>query len=206
MSMSMEDERRVIRAVLAGDADRFEELVRACEGGVWRLCRRMLGNDEDAMDASQEAFFRAYRGLDSFRGDSRFATWLYRLASNICLDMLRKRAAAPVTEDDGRLDALSDPAPSPQEALERKDLRAAVDRAIMTLPPEFREALVLRDVNGLRYDEIAAVTGLEPGTVKSRICRARKKLAAALMDDGNFSELYPSKPARENHGKGGAKA
>ena len=208
MKLTKTEELRTIEAVLAGDADRFEALVLANEDGVYRLCLRMLGSEQDALDASQEAFLKAYRSLAGFRGESAFSTWLYRLAANVCLDMLRRRPEQPPLsgDEDDRASALPDPGPTPYQALEKKELRAVVDRALQSLSPEFREAVVLRDVNGLSYEEIAAVTGLEPGTVKSRIFRARKKLAAALMGDGNFAELYPSNSTRENGGKGGARA
>ena len=198
MTMTPADELRAVRAVLDGDTDRFEELVRANEAAVYRLCRRMLGNDEDALDASQEAFFKAFRSLRSFRGESRFSTWLYRLASNVCLDMLRKRPEAPPlsADEDERVAVLPDRGPTPQETLEQSEIRAAVERALETLPPEFREAVVLRDVSGLSYDEIGRIAGLEPGTVKSRIFRARKKLAQALLADGNFAGYAPSKRAK----------
>lgn len=202
--MNRDEELRVIREVLAGRTDRFEALVLAHQKGIYNLCLRMLGNEQDALDASQEAFFRAYRSLASFRGDSRFSIWLYRLASNVCLDMLRKRPAAPplsLETEDGEPLPIPDRQPSPQEELERKELREAVVNALRELPPDFRQAVVLRDVNGLSYDEIGRVMALEPGTVKSRIFRARKKLAAKLMRDGNFSGYGPS----EQTGKGGAR-
>lgn len=202
--MNRDEELRVIREVLAGRTDRFEELVLAHQKGIYNLCLRMLGNEQDALDASQEAFFRAYRRLASFRGGSRFSVWLYRLASNVCLDMLRKRPSAPelpLENDDGDALPLPDTRPTPQAELEKKELRQAVYRALESLPPEFRQAVVLRDVNGLSYDEIGRVMKLEPGTVKSRIFRARKKLAAKLLQDGNFSGYDPSEQTR----KGGAR-
>ena len=208
MNMTPDDERRAIEAVLGGDASRFELLVLAHEKGIYNLCLRMLGNEQDALDASQEAFFKAYRALDSFRGESRFSTWLYRLASNVCLDMLRKRPDAPElsAEDEALSASLRDTAPSPQEALEKCELRDTVAKALDALPADFRQAVVLRDVNGLSYEEIAAVTGLEAGTVKSRIFRGRRKLAEALMGDGNFTSLYPSNTAAgKTSGKGGGR-
>lgn len=195
MSMTKQEEGRVIAAVLTGDVNRFEEIVLAHQHGVYALCFRMLGNAQDASDAAQETFFRAYRALASFRGDSRFSTWLYRLGSNICLDMLRKRPEAPVLsleDNDGQRWDFPSREDTPPEVLERKELRRAVQSGLLQLPPEFRQMLVLRDVNGLSYDEISLATGLKAGTVKSRIARARKKLAAILLSDGNFAALYSS--------------
>ena len=205
--MTRDEEARVIRAVLEGDTDRFEELVHAYEKGIYNLCLRMLGDEQDALDAAQEAFFKAFRSLKSFRGDSRFSTWLYRLASNICLDMLRKRPNAPtlsMDDDDAPL-FLADDTPSPQEIVERWEIRRTLSAAMAALPEDFRQAVVLRDVNGLSYEEIADVTGLELGTVKSRIFRARKKLASALLG-GNISGSAASNTTGNRRRKGGASA
>ena len=209
MSITTAAELRAIDAVRKGDAERFEELVRAYEKEIYNLCLRMLGNEQDALDASQEAFFKAYRALGSFRGESRFSTWLYRLASNTCVDILRRRPGTPFLsldeEDDIILPPIADSRRSPQEIAESKELRAMVDRALDTLAPEFRQAVILRDVVGLSYEEIGSVMELEPGTVKSRIFRARKKLAAVLSADGNFSGYYASKTTGKTRGKGGAR-
>ena len=202
--MTREQERVLIARVLDGDTDAFEALVRANEKGVYNLALRMLGSEQDALDASQEAFFRAYRSLDRFQGGSKLSVWLYRVTSNVCLDMLRKagrRRESPLTDQDGRDLPLPDESADPQRELEKKELRRALRRNMAKLEPGFRQALVLRDVNGLTYDEIAQVTGLEPGTVKSRIFRARRKLAAILMRDGNFSAGEPSDKAAEKGGR-----
>lgn len=208
MSMTKQEEKRVISAVLRGDTEQFEVLVREHQQGIYRLCLRMLGNEQDALDAAQEAFLRAFRALDSFRGESRFSTWLYRLASNVCLDMLRRQPPAPelpLSGEEGEELPLPDTRFCPQAELEKKELRRAVHRGLLQLAPPFRQALVLRDVNGLSYEEIASLTGLEPGTVKSRIFRARKKLAGILMQDGNFSEFHSSfSSAAEISKEGGA--
>ena len=207
--MTHEEEARVIRAVLDGDTDRFEALVEAHEKTVYNLALRMLGDRQDALDASQETFFRAYRALNTFREESRFSTWLYRLTTNVCLDMLRRRSRTPeisLTDEDASLPDIPDGRFCPQTELEKKELRRSVHRGLLGLAPEFREALVLRELGGLSYDEIAQKTGLETGTVKSRIFRARKKLAALLLADGNFSGSSPSisSAAGQNTGKGGA--
>lgn len=201
--MTREEERALIDRVLDGETEQFEKLVRANEKGVYNLALRMLGNEQDALDASQEAFFRAYRSLDRFRGGSKFSVWLYRVTSNVCLDMLRKsgrRRESSLTDEDGEDLPLPDERSDPQRELERKETRRAVRRNLSRLEPSFRQALILRDVNGLTYDEIAQVTGLEPGTVKSRIFRARRKLAALLAGDGNFFEHSSSDSTT---GKGG---
>ena len=202
--MTREEERAVIDRVLSGDANAFEALVKANEKGVYNLALRMLGSAEDALDASQEAFFRAYKALGSFRGDSKFSVWLYRMASNICLDMLRKagrRDETSLTGEEQEDIPLPDSRFDPQAALERSEVRRAVRAGLDRLDPAFRQVLVLRDVNGLSYDEIAQALDLEEGTVKSRIFRARRKLAAILMADGNFSAPGPSKDAEKGGGR-----
>ncbi len=193
--MTRQEEMLIVRQVLDGETNRFELLVRTHEKSIYNLALRMLGSEQDALDASQEAFFRAYRSLSSFRGDSKFSVWLYRLASNVCLDMLRQRSRTredSLTSDEDEQLSLPDIRFDPQTELEKDALRRAVRQGLDQLEPVFRQALILRDVNGLSYEEIAQVAGLEPGTVKSRIFRARRKLAAILMGDGNFSDLAPS--------------
>ena len=209
--MTHEEEARIIRAVLDGDTNRFEELVRAYEKIVYSLALRTLGNPQDAMDAAQESFFRAYRALPSFRGDSKFSVWLYRLTANVCTDMLRRRSRAmetSLTDEEETVFDIPDGRFCPQTELEKKQLRQSVRLGIAKLPEEFRQVLLLRELAGLSYDEIARTTGLEPGTVKTRIFRARKKLAAILMRDGNFSELSSSfsSAAKNRREKGGADA
>lgn len=205
MTMTREEEHALIRRVLAGDTDRFEALVKAHEKGVYNLALRMLGSEQDALDAAQEAFFRSYKALGSFRGESRFSVWLYRLTGNVCMDMLRRAGRTGTVslteENEGEL-PIPDERADPQRLLERKDLRRAVREAMDALSPEFRQVLALRDINGLSYEEIAQTTGLEPGTVKSRLFRARRKMARLLAADGNFSDYASSYTAT---GKGGGR-
>lgn len=191
-----------IAAARQGDQGAFEELVRLYEKRVLALTRRMCKNPEDAAEAAQEAFFAAWQGLRSFRGDSSFSTWLYRLASNACVDLLRRegKRRAAVSLDDEELN-LDIPAslPGPQEEAERRELREQIEEGLRELPPEYRAALVLREMQQLRYDEIGQALGLDIGTVKSRISRGRKKLRIFLLERGNFSPPPPSKET----GKGG---
>lgn len=203
--MTKDEEKHLIERILAGETDLFEPLVKAHELGVYNLALRMLKNEQDALDASQEAFLRAWRALSSFRGDSRFSVWLYRLTSNVCLDMLRRSGRLQtdsLTGEQGEDIPLPDRRGDPQRALERKELSAAVLEGLEALPPDFRQALVLRDINGLSYDEIAQLTGLESGTVKSRIFRARRKLADRLRSPGNF---FADDASYISAGKGGGR-
>lgn len=184
----MIDERELIAAAQRGSERAFEQLVRANEKKVYTLCLRMCGNPADAEEAAQEAFLAAWRGLPSFRGESAFSTWLHRLAGNACIDLLRRnrRARGELSLDDELAAEPVDEHASPQRELERREQREAVQRGLAALHDEHRTVLVLREVEQLSYAEIAEVTGLEAGTVKSRISRARAQLRKYLLSEGNF--------------------
>ena len=197
--MTREQEAAIVRKVLGGDANAFETLVLEYEKNVYNIALRMTGNSEDAADMTQEAFIKAYNSLQSFRGDSKFSVWLYRIVSNVCLDFLRSKNRRPtvslsVEDDDGedtQLD-VADESQSPDLLLDRKLTRESVRRGLDSLPPDYRQILLLREIQGLSYDEIAQALGLEVGTVKSRIFRARKRLCNFLIDDGNISDFSSS--------------
>lgn len=201
--MTREQEAAVIRKVLNGDTNAYEALVREYEKNVYNLALRMTGNSEDAYDMSQEAFIKAYNSLTSFRGDSKFSVWLYRIVSNVCLDFLRSRNRRPTSSlsmenDDGEeveLD-IADEEQTPEKLLERGLTRDAVRRGLLSLPDDHRQILLLREIEGLSYDEISEALGLEVGTVKSRIFRARKKLCAFLIKDGNIPDYISSSNQR----------
>lgn len=188
-------EQELVHRAQRGDQDAFAQLVEANQNKIYALTLRMSGHPEDAADLAQEAFLRAWRSLPSFQGDSSFATWLYRLASNICIDFLRqekrKRSTLTVTslDEDESSSAVDIPDHrfTPQNELERKELQQAVGKAILLLSDEHRQVLVLRELEGLSYTEIAQRLDLEEGTVKSRIARARISLKNILLKDGNFS-------------------
>lgn len=198
-SLTRERELAVIQKVKKGDVNAFEELVAAYEKNVYNLALRMVGNPEDAADMSQEAFIKAYNSLDNFRGDSKFSVWLYRIVSNVCLDFLRRRSrrstvSLSLEDDDGedvQLD-IADESQSPEKLLERRLTRDAVRRGLEAIPPDSRQILLLREIQGLSYDEISEALGIEVGTVKSRIFRARKKLCAFLLRDGNIPDTISS--------------
>lgn len=197
--MTREQEAAIVRKVLGGDANAFETLVLEYEKNVYNIALRMTGNSEDAADMTQEAFIKAYNSLQSFRGDSKFSVWLYRIVSNVCLDFLRSKNRRPtvslsVEDDDGedaQLD-VADESQSPELLLDRKLTRDSVRRGLDSLPPDYRQILLLREIQGLSYDEIAQALSLEIGTVKSRIFRARKRLCTFLIDDGNISDFSSS--------------
>lgn len=186
----------LVRAAAGGDEDAFAQLVALHEKKVYNLALRMCGNPEDAADAAQEAFLAAWKGLPRFRGEAGFSTWLYRLTSNAAIDHLRrvKRQRGEVSLDGGGpgLDAVDD-APSPQAQAEETELREAVAEGLSMLSEDHRQALLLRELRGLSYEEIASELRVDLGTVKSRISRARGSLRKILVKNGNLSGYLPSK-------------
>ena len=191
----MVSEQELVARARAGDESAFEQLVQDNQNRIYNLTLRMTGNPDDALDMAQEAFLRAWRGLKFFKGDSAFSTWLYRLASNVCLDHLRKQkrrqninlSQLSDEEDNGPPD-VPDERYQPDLCLEKKSLREAVQRGLDLLSEEHRQVLVMREISGLSYQEIADVLDLEAGTVKSRINRARLALRKILLESGNFSQ------------------
>ncbi len=194
------DEKNVILRAVNGDADAFEQLVRTYQTPIYNLCLRMSGNPDDAADLSQEAFIKAWRNLGSFQFESAFSTWLYRLASNTCLDFLRsvkRRPQVSLTVEDGdgetqTLD-LPDTAPTPEEAAISKEENELLARAMQSLDEQQRQILTLRVVNDLSYAEIAEILNIKEGTVKSRLARTRDALRKKLLQCGNESPLSASK-------------
>lgn len=182
MSKSL-DELLVERAK-KGEVEAFEQLISQHQKTVYNIAYRLTGNHEDASDVAQEAFIRAYSSLADFRGDSSFATWLYRIVNNACLDELRKRKRQrltyideAVTLDDGEMGRqIADTADGPEQALERVEVQRAVQESINQLDDEYRVVLVMRDIQGHSYNEIADALGINLGTVKSRLNRARNAL------------------------------
>lgn len=197
--MTREQEALTVQRVLDGDVNEYEKLVLEYQKNVYNLALRMTGDAEDAADMAQEAFIKAYNSLASYRGDSKFSVWLYRIVSNVCLDFLRARkrrqtVSLSVVDDEGEETELeiSDESASPEKLMERSMTRDAVRRGLQELTPEYRQILILRELQGMSYDEIAETLGLESGTVKSRIFRARKKLCTFLVRDGNISGVDTS--------------
>lgn len=189
-------EAELIAKAQQGDEDAFAQLLDSHQGKVYGLTLRLTGSPEDAMELTQETFFNAWRGLPSFHQDSKFSTWLYRLATNVTIDFLRKEkrrrsvAASSLSvedEDEQRVLDIPDHRFTPQSEAERRELQEAVHRGLSKLSEEHRQVLVLRELNGLSYGEIAQVLDIEEGTVKSRISRARMALRKILLEDGNFS-------------------
>ena len=194
-------EQELVRRAKDGDQLAFEQLVTDNEKRIYNLCRRMVGDQEDAAELTQEAFLNAWRGLPGFQAESAFSTWLYRLASNVCLDFLRrekrrKSLSLPVVsldqEEAVELE-IPDQRYAPEGELERLEQRQAIRDGLARLSEEHRQVLVLRELSGLSYREIAQLLGVEEGTVKSRIARALGARRKVLVEEGNFFGKAPSK-------------
>ena len=186
-SIAREDEHLLVAAAKKGDAAAFEELVNRYEDKIFRLTRNITGNREDAEDAMQDAFLKAYSHLQDFHGDSRFYTWLVRIAANESLMRLRKRRPNQFSLDEpveGDTDLmpreLEDWGPSPEQGYAQAELQGILAEVIETLDPEFRIVLALRDLEELSTQETAEALGISIPAVKSRLLRARLKLREKL--------------------------
>jgi RNA polymerase sigma-70 factor, ECF subfamily len=180
----LDADRGLVEAAAGGDRDAFDELVRRYQGQVVNLARAMTASDNEVDDLAQEVFVRVWRSLAKFRGDSAFRTWLYGISLNVIRthrgrrSKLRALFRTPPADEEG--DPMAD-VPDRAEGIERNVMmRDAIDRALKMLPDELREALVLRDVQGLEYREIAEALAIPVGTVESRIFRARQRLRPLL--------------------------
>jgi len=174
------DETRLIEGLRRGDPRAFEDLVRAYQHRVFGVALRMLGSRAEAEEVAQEVFLRVHRAIDDFRGESKLSTWLYAIASRLCLNHLASGERRAAREGEETLTRLASSHAGPADELERSELEAALHRAIAELPEDRRIVVVLRDLQGLAYDEIAAALELELGTVRSRLHRARTDLKAKL--------------------------
>ncbi len=196
------EEKELIQRARRGDRTAFEALVDRWQKPVYHQALRLLNNREDAADVTQEVFLKLWRALPDFRGESSLSTWLYRLTDNTAIDLLRreKKRRGDLSLDDENLAVCTpaSPASSPQEQAERRELQSVVADALARLNPEHRRVLVLRELNGLSYEEIGRILTLNPGTVKSRIARAR--LALAKLLDGTFSPVSASKGVKGGDG------
>jgi RNA polymerase sigma-70 factor (ECF subfamily) len=168
----------LLEQFLQGDEHAFTELVRRHEDRIFALALKMTGNRTDALDATQDTFILAFRQAGKFRGDSAFGTWLYRIGINASKDLLRKRNRLP--EPNEELHEYPEGQSGGPRIEDRVATRLDVKRALSDLNDDYREAVCLHDIGGVSYEEIAAVTGVSIGTVKSRISRGRKRLGELL--------------------------
>jgi len=191
------DEVALIQAACGGDLDAFNRLVLAYQDLVYSQAYRMMGEEEAAEDAAQDAFIAAFRKLSSYRGGS-FKAWLLRIVTNLCYDELRRRKRRPtvplepVDSDEEEIESphwMADPGASPEESAEQAELAGALRHCLGDLPAEFRSILVLVDMQGMDYAETAQTVGKPLGTVKSRLARARLRMRDCLQ---GFLELLPA--------------
>lgn len=179
----------LVRSTLAGDERAFDRLVLLHKRFVFNLCYRLLGDYDDADDCAQEVFIKVHRSLGSFRFESSFKTWLYRVTANTCKNRLRslehrfglKKVRLNMGEENGyNAPEIANHSQSPASALKQKEIGRLIREAVARLPADQRMVVVLRDMEGRTYEEIVEITGLRLGTLKSKLSRARLKLRAAL--------------------------
>ena len=184
------DEKLLIKKIKSGDMEAFSLLVSAYEKKAVNFARRMLGTQEEAEDAAQEAFLKVFDKIHTFREDSSFSTWFYTVLNNICLDALRKRSRRAETisihQSDDTGDEyelqIEDTADGPYEAFQKNEAKRLLEIALTKLSDEHRTVIILRDINGFEYEEIAKILKISTGTVKSRISRARLSLRRILEE------------------------
>nr|WP_294682728.1 sigma-70 family RNA polymerase sigma factor [uncultured Anaerotignum sp.] len=205
--MTDQKEMRLVKKAKQGDLHAFEELILQHEKIVYNVALRMMNHSEDAKDISQEVFLKAYRNIKNFDERSQFSTWLYRITANTCIDEMRKRKGKQSfsleeeleNEEGSMRRQIADEGETPEESLLRQEQKSEILQALDSLSPEHKTAVILRDIKGLSYEEIAELLELSLGTVKSRISRGRSQLKQ------EFIKLREQKDgfARHKEGKEG---
>lgn len=181
-------EQELIQLCKDGDRQAFNQLIAQYQKQVFNIAYGMLSDYEDASDASQEVFVKVYRSIASFRGQSAFSTWIYRICANVCNDSLRKRQRRGITvsiendDDDNTISEIPSDTPTPEENVMMNERQRAVREAINSLSDEYREIIVYSDINQLSYDEISQILKCPVGTIKSRLNRARNALKKILSE------------------------
>lgn len=191
-------ERQLIEKSQQGDIESFELLIKEYQKLAFNIAYRMLGNTEDAADATQDAMIKVYKSINSFKGNSSFSTWLYRIVTNTCLDELRKRKKDKtlsydrgIETEEGTLEReIPDTRNIPEEVAERKEQLQDLVEAINRLPEQHKTVIVLRDIKGFSYEQIAEILDCSQGTIKSRISRARMALKENMQKN---TELYKNR-------------
>lgn len=191
--LASDSENVLVKRSKQGDVAAFEELIAAYQKKVLNLAFRMLGNSADAEDAAQDIFVRVFKAIPNFNEESKFSTWLYKVSTNVCLDLLRRRKRQNVNntvsinqyssdEEEYEL-PVEDKAPTPYEQAQKSEAMRALERALDQLGEEQKAVIVMRDINGLAYEEIAEAMNCSLGTIKSRINRSRLALRKLLEND-----------------------
>ncbi len=184
-------ELRLVEKSISGDTEAFQSLIAKHQKKVFNIAYRMMGNEEDAKDMAQEALIKAYKNLENFRMDSSFSTWLYRIATNTCLDELRKKKrkgdeislSVDKSEDnDMPVKELAVDRKGPETEYLKRERKRVLGEAIRALSEDYKRVIILRDINGFSYEEIADICEMNIGTVKSRINRGRGMLKEKLLE------------------------
>ena len=182
-------EKQLIQKAKSGDESSFESLILGCQTKAYNIAIRYLKNEEDALDALQESFIKIFRHLNSFKEDSRFDTWVYRIVVNTCNDMLRKNSNRKITDSIFKTDdeketiiEIPDVSGSPEVVYDNKEKSEYIVTCLEKLSREQKEIIILRDVHGFSYDEISEILECSVGTVKSRINRSRLRLREILLE------------------------
>ena len=192
MSVQNDDDLSLINRFKEGDASAFGEIVLKYQDKVYNLCRHMLRNAEDAEDAAQDVFLKAYQALSKFQPDASLYTWLYRIATNTCIDYKKKPIFESLFGDNGEGERLihdrASEAPSPEKLYQSKQIDQALQEGLGKLSPKLRAIIILKEIEELSYEEIADALEISMGTVKSRIARAREELQKLMI---KFREQNP---------------
>jgi len=193
------DDKALVALCRKGDLSAYDQLMQRYEKKVYSLCFRMAGNPADAADLAQEAFLKAFRALPSFKGEAQFSTWLFRIATNTCLDERRRSGRRPIsvsldkpldTEEGELAVTLPDDAPDPLAVTLGNELQAEIQALLGKLPPDQRAVIVMRDLEGYSYEEMAEILKVNMGTVKSRLNRARARLRNLyLQEEEHFRQI-----------------
>lgn len=198
--MTKREEDELVRRITDGDTEAFSYIVETNQKNVYNLALRMTANEDDALDISQEVFIKAYTSLSGFKGQSRLSVWLYRITYNTCLDYIKKtrriQTESLSDDDESPPVQLPDMRYEPENELSRKELKAALDRAIDSLSEEHRKILIMREYSDMSYAEIGLALGINEGTVKSRLARARKAAADYLIRSGTIEGFPRQKDER----------
>lgn len=175
----------LVKKAQKGDSSALEELLFAYEKRVYNIAYRYMGNEADAYDMAQESLIKIYKRIRAFKGDSSFSSWVYRLTVNTCLDGLRKMKKNVVSLETSLENGASykdESGSTPEDAALKQERQKDIQKAISTLSADHRSVIILRDINGLSYEEVAQCLSVSVGTVKSRINRARQKLKEILIE------------------------